>query len=266
VPVCYVSPDAGAGQIVARLVALKAGRRWSDLFVGKAGPEDVESLRKTHADVLKGLPFHVVEADSDRSAQPHIREVAEWMRRRYPEKTPGTRPFLLILDFVPLLRGAGRDKDDVLDMMAKAAHEARQAARDLDAVALFVSTTSRETRTDGDESIGIHRDRRMPPTLGRGNPARLILSGREGDVQRESDTVLVLAQERSKDPREEGRGTRVWCAVAKNPSGGRAWCALRFDGCRFDADLEATAPPPELEKELDEPVREDPEGHSDSEE
>jgi hypothetical protein len=30
--------------------------------------------------------------------------------------------------------------------------------------------------------------------------------------------------------------------VAKNPSGGRAWCALRFDGCRFDEDLEAGGP------------------------
>jgi hypothetical protein len=261
VPVCYVSPDAGAGQIVARLVGLKAGRRWSDLFVGKAAGDEVRDLRQAHAEALKGLPFHVVEADSDRSAVPRTREIGEWMRRRHPEETPGTRPFLLILDFVQLLGGAGRDQDDVLEMMAKAAHEARQAARDLDAVLLFVSTTSRETRPDGDESIGIHRDRRVPPTLGRGNPARLILAGREGDVERESDTVLVLAQEPATGPRERGGWHRVWCAVAKNPSGGRAWCALRFDGCRFEVDTDATPPAELLEDDADRTLAEDLERH-----
>jgi hypothetical protein len=256
VPVCYVSPDAGAGQIVARLVGLKAGRRWSDLFVGKADGGDVADLRRAHAEALKGLPFHVVEADADRSAVPRTREIGEWMRRRYAEETPGTRPFLLILDFVQLLGGAGRDREDVLELMSKAAHEARQTARDLDAVVLFVSTTSRETRPDGDESIGIHRDRRVPPTLGRGNPARLVLTGREGDVERESDTVLVLAQEPARGPREPGGWHRVWCAVARNPSGGRAWCPLRFDGCRFEVDADAQAAP-EVEDEPERPAAED---------
>lgn len=51
---------------------------------------------------------------------------------------------------------------------------------------LFVSTTSRETRPSGDETIGIHRDRRQPSSLGRGNPARLVLGGKEtGDVDRD---------------------------------------------------------------------------------
>ena len=126
--------------------------------------------------------------------------------------------------------------------MGRAGYEARQAARNRDAVVLLVSTTSRETRPGGEETIGIHRDRRQPSSLGRGNPARLVLGGKEtGDVERESDTVLVLAQEPWRSRRPAGRWTRVWCAVAKNRSGSRAWCALRFNGTCFDVDREATA-------------------------
>jgi hypothetical protein len=32
----------------------------------------------------------------------------------------------------------------------------------------------------------------------------------------------------------------VWCAVAKNRSGARAWCALRVNGTCFDVDREAS--------------------------
>jgi hypothetical protein len=64
-----------------------------------------------------------------------------------------------------------------------------------------------------------------------------VLGGKEtGDVERESDTVLVLAQEPRKAKRPAAQWTRVWCAVAKNRSGARAWCALRFNGTCFDVD------------------------------
>jgi hypothetical protein len=34
----------------------------------------------------------------------------------------------------------------------------------------------------------------------------------------------------------------VWCAVAKNRSGARAWCALRFNGNCFDVDRDFAGP------------------------
>jgi replicative DNA helicase len=237
-PVCYVAPDTGVDQMVARIVSLKARRKWSDLYAGRSGGEVLEQVRAAHGAAMKDLPFHIVGGGSGRSA-PRTREIAEWMRRKYPEPQPGGRPFLLVLDFVQLL--GAREKDDVGDMMGRAAYEARQVARELDAAVLLVSTTSRETRPGGDETIGIHRDRRQPSSLGRGNPARLVLGGKEtGDVERESDAVLVLAQEPWKSRRPAGRWTRVWCAVAKNRSGARAWCALRFNGTCFDVDRDAT--------------------------
>jgi replicative DNA helicase len=259
VPVCYVAPDSGVDQMVARIVALKAHRKWSDLYVGRSGKEVLEEVRAAHGQAMKDLPFHVVGGSGGRTA-PRVREVAEWMRARYPEPRPGGRPFLLVLDFVQLLGGA-REKEDVGEMMARAAYDSRQAARDLHAVVLLVSTTSRETRPGGEDTIGIHRDRRQPVSLGRGNPARLVLGGKEtGDVERESDTVIVLAQEPWRSRRPAGRWTRVWCAVAKNRSGPRAWCALRFNGTCFDVDRDAAviteespeSPPAEDEERAEE--------------
>jgi replicative DNA helicase len=251
VPVCYLAPDSGVDQTVARIVSLKAKRKWSDLYVGRSGKEVLHDVRSAHGAAMKDLPFHVVGGGASRAA-PRTRETAEWMRRRYPETQPGTRPFLLVLDFVQLLGGA-REKDDVGEMMARAAYDARQAARALDAVVLLVSATSRETRAGADETIGIHRDRRQPSRLGRGNPARLVLGGKgTGDVERDSDTVIVLAQEPGKSHRPAARWTRVWCAVAKNRSGSRAWCALRFNGTCFDVDREAPTlvdEPPASEEE-----------------
>jgi replicative DNA helicase len=256
-PVCYVAPDSGVDQIAARLLALKAGQRWSDLYVGRTGPETLERLRLEHAGQLRGLPFHVVGARAVKDEPPDIRGITRWMRERYPEERLGTRPVLVVLDFVLLVSGVGQDREQIRDMMRRAASEGRQAARDLGAVVLLVSTTSREMRSDSDESIGIHRDRRQPAGLGRGNPARLVLTGKDaGDVERESDTILVLAQEPWKGKRPPGKWTKVWCAVARNRAGARAWCALRFDGTRFDEDpdlsLQATPPEP-AEEDREEP-------------
>jgi replicative DNA helicase len=238
VPVCYVAPDSGIDQMVARIVSLKAHRKWSDLYAGRSGDQVLEEVRSAHGTAMKDLPFHLVGGGGGRSA-PRTRPIAEWMRDKYPAPQPGARPFLLVLDFVQLLGGA-KERDDLGEMMARAAYDARQGARELDAAVLLVSTTSREMRSGGDETIGIHRDRRQPSSLGRGNPARLVLGGKEtGDVERESDTVLVLAQEPWKESQPSSRWTRVWCAVAKNRSGARAWCALRFNGTCFDVDREA---------------------------
>jgi replicative DNA helicase len=250
-PVCYVAPDSGVDQIVARIVSLKTSRKWSDLYVGRSGREVLEQVRTKHAGPMKDLPFHVLGGAGGRSA-PRTREIAEWMRQKYPEEHLGERPFLVVLDFVQLLGGA-REKESLGEMTGRAAYEAHQVARERSAAILLVSTTSRETRPGGDDTIGIHRDRRQPRSLGRGNPGRLVLGGKEtGDVERESDTVLVLAQEPWKTKRPAGKWTRVWCAVAKNRSGARAWCALRFNGTCFDVDRDFAGPveePPSPEDE-----------------
>lgn len=240
-PVCYVGPDSGVDQVAARLLALKSGQKWSDLYAGRSDRDTVDTLRMGYAQAMKALPFHII-GRSARRDQPHdVRGTAEWMRRRYPEEKPGTRPFLIVLDFVQIASGLSRD--ETTEEMVRTAHDAHEAAKDFGGVVLLVSTTLREMRADGDESIGIHRDRRTPAKLGRGNPARLVMGGKDdGEVERESDTVIVLAQESWRGAQHPKNWTKVWCAVAKNRAGQRAWCALRFNGSWFDVDLDSTVP------------------------
>lgn len=248
-PVCHVAPDSGTDQVAARILALKAGERWADLYVGRTSAETLQSVRASHVSALSGLPFHIVGTRPAPNEPPDIRSITTWVRERYPEEHPGSRPFLVVLDFVQMVSGAGQDRDDLKEMMGRAASEARRAARDSGAVVLLVSPTTRETRREGDESIGIHRDRRQPAILGRGNPARLVPSGKDGgEAERESDTILVLAQEAWKGARHPKRWTKVWCAVARNRAGPRAWCALRFDGTRFDVEQEEPPAVPPLDQ------------------
>ncbi|HET8648226.1 MAG TPA: DnaB-like helicase C-terminal domain-containing protein, partial [Vicinamibacteria bacterium] len=245
VPVCYVASEPGVDQVAPRLLAIKAGHKWNDLYVGKTDAATLETIRATYSDELKALPFHLLPGRASRPGEPGARDIAAWMRERYRQNGPGKRPLLVVQDFVELVTGGGRDNEEFNEVMGRVAQEAREAAREHDVAVLIVSSTSREQRLNDEGSIGIHHERRKPRGLGRGNPARLLLTGKNaGDMERESDTVLVLAQEA--EPRlagaleETGFWTRVWCAVAKNRSGGRAWCALRFNGSVFEEDPEST--------------------------
>jgi replicative DNA helicase len=240
VPICYVGPDSGDDQIAARLLALKSGQRWSDLYAGRSDKDTLDTLRMGYAQAMKALPFHIIGRRARRDHANEVRATAESMRRRYPEVKPGTRPFLRVLDFVQIANALSGDESR--EMMVGVARDAHQAARDFGGVLLLVSTTLREMRADG-ESIGIHRDRRQPAKLGRGNPARLVRGSRDdGEVERESDTVIVLAQEPWAGVQQPRSWTKVWCAVAKNRAGQRAWCALRFNGSWFEVDLDSTVP------------------------
>jgi replicative DNA helicase len=240
VPVCYVSSEPGVDQVAPRLLAMKAGQKWSDLYVGRTDAAAFDAIRAAHTESLKTLPFHLLAGTASRPGEPGSRRVARWMRGRYPQKGPGQRPLLIVQDFVELVTG-GRDQEEFNDTMGRVAQEARQAAHDHDVALLIVSSTSREQRLNDEDSIGIHHERRQSRGLGRGNPARLLLTGKNaGDMERESDTVLVLAHDPEQRAEVEAPWKRVWCAVAKNRAGGRAWCALRFNGTQFQEDVEVT--------------------------
>jgi replicative DNA helicase len=237
VPICYVALQAAEDQIAARLLALRAGRNWAELYTGRDGRADIEELRRTHAQAIRALPIHIVGGSAGRWSYHNLRAVSAWMRARYPEETPGSRPFLVIVDIVQLVAGPERDQDQ-RDIIERSAHEARTSARELGGVVMLVSSTAREgdPRLQGeavDERIGFKRDRRRSPILGRGNPAKLARGKDPADLEQRCDTVLVLALDSAHSQKP---WTQAWCAVAKNRAGSRAWCALRFDGCRFEAD------------------------------
>lgn len=257
VPICHVALQSAEDQVAARLLALRSGRNWAALYTGRDGNADIEELRRTHAQAVRALPIHVVGGSAGRWSYHNLRAVAAWMRARYPEETPGGRPFMVVVDIVQLVSGPERDMDQRA-VIERTAHEARLVARELGAVVMLISSTSREgdPRLQGDavdERIGFKRDRRRTPILGRGNPAKLARGKDPGDLEQRCDTVLVLTLEPGQ---AEKPWMPAWCAVAKNRAGSRAWCALRFDGCRFEADEDTprTEPPDAASEETAEVV------------
>jgi replicative DNA helicase len=260
VPICYVALQSAEDQVAARLLGLRADRNWAELYTGRDGRADIEEMRRTHAQAIRALPIHIVGGSAGRWAYHNVRAVSAWMRARYPEEAPGSRPFVTVVDIVQLVSGPDRNMDQ-REIIERTAHEARLVARELGGAVMLVSSTAREGDPrllgDGvDERIGFKRDRRRNPILGRGNPAKLARGKDPADLEQRCDTVLVLALEPGQAQKP---WTPAWLAVAKNRAGSRAWCALRFDGCRFEADEDParTEPPSAAAEEAAEVVGEE---------
>ena len=131
-------------------------------------------------------------------------------------------------------------RDDGAGRLRGAPGRARVQRRDL-----LVSTTSRETRPDGTRPSASTAIAASPGAWA-AESRRLVLRGKDtGDVERESDTVLVLAQEpwKSKRPSASGRGL---VRGGQEPRGRPAWCALRFDGTSSTSTATSPAPSREL--------------------
>ena len=112
VPVCYVAPEAGVDQVAPRLLSIKAGHRWNELYVGKTNAATIDSIRASFSAELKKLPFHLLPGRASRPGEPGSLAVAEWMREKYRRPGPGRRPLLIVQDFVELVSGVGRDQEE----------------------------------------------------------------------------------------------------------------------------------------------------------
>ena len=121
-----------------------------------------------YAQAMKALPFHIIGRSARRDRPTTCAAPRNGCARSIPRPKPGTRPFLMVLDFVQIASGLSRD--ETREIMVRTAHEAHQAAKDFGCVVLLVSTTLRATRADGDETIGIHRDRRRPSSSAGATP------------------------------------------------------------------------------------------------
>jgi len=248
VPTLYVGLELGRTDLVARLVGLKAGRKWSRLWLGEDYHEVVQ-MKKDHAAALKDLPFHLEVGGPYGWSYGDLEPLASAFRKRYVKHLTDdagktTRPFLLVLDYLQVVAGPKGMNEDLRHRIQHAAYAGRAVARDMDAAVLLVSSTAREHYLT---LQGQMRDRNGKPKdskdkPGKGPPARFVGLGKEsGEIEYSADTVLALASEPwpkdddgkpSQEPPQEG--THVWLAVAKVRAGQPSWVELRFDGGRFD--------------------------------
>ena len=229
VPVLYVGLELGHTGLVARLLGLMAGKRWSRLFLGKDGGE-LEQVAERHLPELRKLPIHLEVAPPYGWKPDRLRTaVAALCAEHAPDKYPP----LVVLDFLQLVSG---DKGQPLrERIQQAAYEARAVARDYNAAVLVVSSTARDNYGTLGGTTKDERKKGSSAALPwQGPAAALVGLGKEsGEVEYAADAVLTLVSEPWGTHTPPPEGTHVHMAVAKQRAGTSGWCELRFDGGRF---------------------------------
>jgi replicative DNA helicase len=233
VPVLLVELEMGERDVVARLAGLEAGVMWSELYRGTH--PHAEQILTRAADKLGRLPIHV------ETASPYDGwdggELYDRIRRlRNEHGLTEDQPVLVVVDYLQL---AGGD-DELRRIIGRIAYAGRQAARDLNACIIAVSSVARAYY--GQVGLVDSRGKSLAGELGderpKRSPAEYHGLGKEsGEVEYAGDTVLTMCR---KSWAEGQRPTPVWMALAKNRMGGPEWCPLRFDGCRFE-EMRVTA-------------------------
>jgi len=231
-PVIYIGLELDRMQVISRLVALDAGASvetngerhrlaWSDLYTGKLAEEQAGAIFERHLPRLAALPLYLEHAPPHGWRHDQLGGIAEAMRQRHPEPSPGALPGLVVLDFLQLVSG---DERELRERISRAAYACRAAANNHNLAVLMLSSTSREnyTKLDGEDRPG------------QGNPARLVGAGKEsGDLEFAADSCMVLVREPWASDKPPSGGTTVHLAVAKLRAGTTSWQAFRFDGNRF---------------------------------
>jgi replicative DNA helicase len=260
VPVLYVGLELGRVDLVARLLGLLTRRKWSRLYLGAGGPSEFADIRERHGDHLAELaqmPFHLEVCPPMGWSYEELTRKTRALRERYPERTgedgkpvAGSRPMLVVLDFLQIVGSPPGAREDLRERIGRAAYASRAVAREMDAAVILVSSTSRDNyaKVDGD------KDSAKGSGLGEGSPARFVGLGKEsGEVEYAADSVLVLCRDTQVAAIRDGDDTwtPMWLAIAKTrargdaPEAQRGWVEFRFNGGRFETPgSTTTAPPP----------------------
>lgn len=229
-PVLYIGLELGEVDLSARLLGLAAKVSWSKLYLGDAST--VEGLRTRHADkveTVSGLPIHLDFGGPFGWSYAELEAKVRDMRDLYPEPHgKGSRPLLVVLDFLQLVASPEGEREDLRERIGRASYAARAVARALDVAVLLVSSTARENYAalDGEKDTS-------KPALGDGSPRRLVGLGKEsGEIEYACDAALVLAREPSNNC-STIEPVKTWLAVAKGRAVTPTWIPLFFDGSRF---------------------------------
>ena len=233
IPVLYIGLELGQVDLVARLLGLMTHRRWSRLYLGAGGTSEMSELESQHAEALAELqkiPFHLEVCPPMGWSYDGLYAQARAMREQYPLlHGPGSRPFLIVLDFLQLVSSPDGVREELRERIGRAAYAGRAAARDLDAAVLMISSTSRDNYAilggDGKQK------------LGQGSAARLVGLGKEsGEVEYAADTVTVLCRDPEKESKKNADAedwSSLWVALAKARAARPDWAELWFNGGWF---------------------------------
>lgn len=235
-PVLYVGLELGKVDLVARLAGLVTRRKWSRLFLGNGedAPGELSLVRnRDEVRELAAMPFHLEVGPPMGWSYDGLDAKMATMRELYPELDgPGSRPILVVLDFLQIVSSPAGEREDLRERIGRAAYAGRAVAREYDASVLLVSSTAREHYATLEGREAKKDGKPAPQKLGIGNAARLVGLGKEsGEVEYAADAVLVLARE-AEEPSSTTRPC-YWLAVAKGRAVTPSWTPMSFDGGRW---------------------------------
>lgn len=221
VPVKYIGLEMNMMDIVARTLGLYSGTDWSNYFLGQVKPEQLISDLEKFGPELNALPLSITTARPQAWTPRDLLKEAEAFRAGNPQKEPGEKPLLMVLDFIQLM-GSERPREELRQTVKRTAYITRALAEQ-DITSLMVSSTSRSNyellegwdKGDEDEDAPYKKD-----------PRRLVGAGKEsGDLEYACDGLMVLTR--------QPMSQTMWCAIAKFRAGPPCWLPFTFTGSKM---------------------------------
>lgn len=236
VPVAYIGLELEATEIALRVLGTASRVPWAHMFNGAAGPRYIESAESA-IESLEGLPFHPYFGEPHGWPVTRLAEIGHAMRAQYPEiDGPGSRPILLILDFLQIVGDAPGEHTELRERIGRAAYQCRALAKDLRISILVISSIARASYNVADSAarlLGYELDESGCPIRRRViNPDALVGLGKEsGEIEFSGDSISVLLK--IAETADE-HGVDVAFVTAKGRATGTTWSPLHFDGFRYE--------------------------------
>lgn len=236
IPVLYIGLELGELDLAVRLLGNEAHVPWSHLWTGTASAAYVQRVVAA-APALNDLPFHYEVSRPHGFAPSDVRAAVDAIRTLYPEiDGPGSRPLLVVVDFLQLIGDEPHDEKELRVRVGRASYVLRDLANCSVAV-LCISSIARERYRLLDEihSVGglaWDTDASGYPTKRRIlKPDAIVGAGKEsGDIEYSADSVSIIARVAET---WDGTNTDVVFATAKGRATGATWSPLRFTGFAY---------------------------------
>ncbi|MBU1067906.1 AAA family ATPase, partial [Patescibacteria group bacterium] len=245
-PVLYLSAEMGTDELVARLIALRAGGderdlwgvAWRDVLMGRARREDLEEACAALQESCPALYPWAPQADHRTAG--HLQRMAEAV-----SEARGNAPILVVLDYLQRmaegddLRGATRA---VSGMLRDLSRPDGIGVGWPGAAVLALSTTARQNyrlmgsvddlenaylgpwQTEPNEMKGKGKPKRW-----RGAPENLEGTGKEsGELEADASLLLVLATNTPKKEDAEPEPRKGLVVIPKNRSGSTGMIPFEF--------------------------------------
>ncbi len=281
-PAAYIGLELRRDEAGMRLLGEHARVPWSRLYTGQATIRDIELSHEASLDLqAQRLPLHIIPRRAQGWPASKLGEVAEEMRKQYPEPNgPGSLPIFIGVDYLQILgpelvpcgdrcffcnnrqpdkcEKPRPDSVDIRERIARATYTAHDVSERFDAVVFVVSSVAREKynlwKPVEQASLTWQIENGRPIQRRILGPDCLVGLGQEsGEIEYGADSVSALI--RVPETWTE-TGCEVVFATAKGRATGATWSPLRFTGFGYvdSADggmsvADALAPEDDDEKE-----------------